>query len=134
MPTIPIHTADMGTVYTGPYPYRQGLGLLVYGTVYGMGVARKTRSVIRHLFWQQKWLCPPCTILFSTVVFSCVDMLYFICIPPMISSKPINQNVPFSNTIFPSSDSDCDEFPCQVGSSCLCQGAFVFGVWTSKAA
>ncbi len=47
MPTVPVYTADTGTVYTGPYPYRQGSWLLLYGTVYGTGVACKTRSVLR---------------------------------------------------------------------------------------
>ncbi|KAK0220871.1 hypothetical protein EDD85DRAFT_1028722 [Armillaria nabsnona] len=56
MPTVPVHTADTGTVYTGPYPYRQGLGLLVYGTVYGTGVARKTHSVIR-LYGHKYGIC-----------------------------------------------------------------------------
>ncbi len=47
MPTVPVYTADTGTVYTGPSPYRQALRLLVYGTAYGTGMARKTHSVIR---------------------------------------------------------------------------------------
>ncbi len=53
MPTVPVYTVNMGAVYTGPYPYRQALRLLVYGTGYGTDVARKTRSVIR--FYGRKY-------------------------------------------------------------------------------
>ncbi len=47
MPTVPIYMADMGTIYMGPYPYRQGSWLLLYAMVYGMGVAHKTCSVLQ---------------------------------------------------------------------------------------
>ncbi len=47
MPTVPVYTADTGTIYTGPYLYRQAFRLLVYGMVYGTAMARKTRSIIR---------------------------------------------------------------------------------------
>ncbi len=115
MPTVPVHTVDTGAVYTGPYPYRRGLGLLVYGTVYGTGVARKTRSVLRLYgrkygisFWQQRWLyrhvqssfLPPCSVPLNT--------LYFVYIPLMISPRPRPQNIQLSDPISALPDS---EFP-----------------------
>ncbi len=47
MSTVTVYTADTGTVYTGPYPYRRASQRLLYGTVYGTDVVRITRSVIR---------------------------------------------------------------------------------------
>ncbi len=80
----------------GPYPYHQGLRLLLYGTVYGMGVACETCSIIQLYgckYGSIKVAVLPRTILFLATMFSLIDVLYSICIAPMASPKPGPQHV-----------------------------------------
>ncbi len=84
----------------GTIPVPSGPWTARVRTVYGTGVARKTRSILQLYghkygisFWQQRWLyrhiqssfLPPCSVL--------LDMLYCVHIPPMISPRPRPQNV-----------------------------------------
>ncbi|PBL01330.1 hypothetical protein ARMGADRAFT_422046 [Armillaria gallica] len=51
MPTVPVHTVDTGTVYTGPYPYRRRFGItFLRPYLYGYCTGRPKLGV-NLFFW-----------------------------------------------------------------------------------